>query len=535
MKKDGIVKPKKTITKPVYWKIFVCVFIVAIVVSFLLAQYYLIRKKNDLNIERRQDFENMLDDVVNLADDLTLPNYYSQEYGYLNLRWLLSRLYLYEPAPYVEVYLYGKKVMDTTEAPPCVLATNRSLEGNWYPYAYYLKDVSYLEPIREYLEQGYHYEISAAYLDPVTHTFVPDYVHVFPEYGREAEGIKIKCRPDDLDVEDYIYKSLFYFVWPSETILQEVEPQVDRVRCLVNIDDMTYEVKDMAYPYEKEDGASWSIRYKDFQERSVKDLFPTKRWVVSGIALASAVVGSFIISLILYFRRKTLFEIFDYRKKTTEAMAHDLKTPLATISAYAESLEEGLAEEVSNVGSSDPAKENKNAEYARKIRENVNDMNDMVEGILQFSKSEGSGGKVVSKETDIREIIDGCLIKYSELFEKKKIIVSVNGETPSRKTDPKLLSQAIDNLFSNCARYADEESTVKIDLSENDIKISNRFSGEISNLQDLKKPFVKGETSRSQKGSGLGLSIADNDLRLLGYKLDLTFENGIFTAIVGLR
>ncbi|MBR5057638.1 MAG: hypothetical protein IKX04_03650, partial [Clostridiales bacterium] len=96
-------------------------------------------------------------------------------------------------------------------------------------------------------------------------------------------------------------------------------------------------------------------------------------------------------------------------------------------------------------------------------------------------------------------------------------------------------SQAIDNLFSNCARYADEESTVKIDLSENDIKISNRFSGEIGNLEDLKKPFVKGETARSQKGSGLGLSIADNDLKLLGYKLDLTFENGIFTAIVGLR
>ena len=112
MKKGGIVKPKKTITKPVYWKIFVRVLIVSIVACFLLAQYYIVRKKSDINIERRQDFENMLQDVVNLTDDLTLPNYYSQEYGYLNLRWLLSRMYLCEPAPYVEVYLYGKKVMD---------------------------------------------------------------------------------------------------------------------------------------------------------------------------------------------------------------------------------------------------------------------------------------------------------------------------------------------------------------------------------------------------------------------------------------
>ena len=162
-------------------------------------------------------------------------------------------------------------------------------------------------------------------------------------------------------------------------------------------------------------------------------------------------------------------------------------------------------------------------------------MNDMVEGILQFSKSEGSGGKIVMQETDIRQIIGGCMIKYDGLFKQKSITLSVSGETPSQNTDPKLLTQAIDNLFSNCARYADEESEVRIVLSENDIKISNRFSGSISNVEELKKPFVKGETSRSQKGSGLGLSIVDNDLKLLGYKLELSFENGIFTATVVLR
>lgn len=534
MKKDGIVKPKKTITKPVYWKIFVRAFIVALVVGILLSQYFVIREKNDINKERQLYFENVLEDVKMTVDDLSINRGENEKYRYLKLRWDLNRLYLVDCDPYVEVYEHGKKIMDSKECLPCVIATDRSPEGNWFPYAYYLKDVSYLEPIREYIEQGYHYDIESAYIDPHTHTFVPDYVDVFPEYGREDESIKIKCRPDDLD-KDYNYVTTIFFAWYSETIFHDFEPLIDRVCYFVNTEDMVYVMEDVSYPSENESKADWSIRYRDFHGKSVKELIPTKRWVISGIVLATAFVGSIFISLILYFRKKSLFEVFDYRKKTTEAMAHDLKTPLATISAYAESLEESLAGEVSNVGSSDHAMENKNAEYAKKIRENVNDMNDMVEGILQFSKSEGSGGKVVSKETDIREIIDGCLIKYSELFEKKKIIVSVNGETPSRKTDPKLLSQAIDNLFSNCARYADEESTVKIDLSENDIKISNRFSGEISNLEDLKKPFVKGETARSQKGSGLGLSIADNDLKLLGYKLDLSFEDGTFTATVGLR
>ena len=207
------------------------------------------------------------------------------------------------------------------------------------------------------------------------------------------------------------------------------------------------------------------------------------------------------------------------------------------LSFYSEMIDDGMEEGLSEGGTAayDPEKEKQNREYAKKIRENVNDMNDMVEGILQFSKSEGSGGKIVMQETDIRQIIGGCMIKYDGLFKQKSITLSVSGETPSQNTDPKLLTQAIDNLFSNCARYADEESEVRIVLSENDIKISNRFSGEISNVEELKKPFVKGETSRSQKGSGLGLSIVDNDLKLLGYKLELSFENGIFTATVVLR
>lgn len=529
-KKKESFKPKKTITKPVYWKIFVRVFIVVIIVSFLLAQYYLIRKKNDLNKESKRVFDDLLDDLKEAVDDMSIQGE-NDKYSYLNVRWNLNRMYTSEQETYVEVYLNGKKISDTKECLPCVIATDRSQEGNWFPYAYYLKDPSYLNPIREYIEKGYRYDIMSAYLDRETHTFVPNDVNVYPEIGAELEGFTINCRPDEFE-GDNAYATLFYYAWPSEDIFNEIEPQVDRVCFFENTADMIYMMKDEPYPSEKEDDAPWSIRYKAFQGKSVKELFPTERWVVSGIALACAFVGSIWISLILYFRKKSLFEVFDYRKKTTEAMAHDLKTPLATISAYAESLEESLAEEV---GTSDPGMENKNAEYAKKIRENVNDMNDMVEGILQFSKSEEFGGKVVSKETDIREIIDGCLIKYSELFEKKKIAVSVSGQTPSRKTDPKLLTQAIDNLFANCARYADEESNVNIVLSDNDIKISNSFSGEISNLQDLKKPFVKGETSRSQKGSGLGLSIVENDLKLLGYKLELSFEDGIFTATVILQ
>ena len=533
--KNRFSKKQKNIKKPVFAKIFIPILLAAVILSVLVAHNYLIYKKNEANKSVQVFFQDNLNELESAVDDATVfgADLSENSLCMLRIKWALSRMYMDDMNVYAEVYLKDKKILDTTQCLPCVVATNRSPEGNWYPYAYYLKDPSYLDPIREYIDQGYYYDIESAFFDPLTHTFIPGNVCVYPTLFDRADAETIKCKPDDLG-ECKKYETLFTFSWCSRGIFTKAEPRIDRVAYYYTNDDFSvFEMEDVPYPYEKQDEAIWSIRYKDYEGQSIKELYPVKRWVISGIALAIAVTVSLVVSLILYFRKKTLFEIFDYRKKTTEAMAHDLKTPLATISAYAESLEEGLSE--GGTAAYDPEKEKQNREYAKKIRENVNDMNDMVEGILQFSKSEGSGGKIVMQETDIRQIIGGCMIKYDGLFKQKSITLSVSGETPSQNTDPKLLTQAIDNLFSNCARYADEESEVRIVLSENDIKISNRFSGSISNVEELKKPFVKGETSRSQKGSGLGLSIVDNDLKLLGYKLELSFENGIFTATVVLR
>ena len=49
-------------------------------------------------------------------------------------------------------------------------------------------------------------------------------------------------------------------------------------------------------------------------------------------------------------------------------------------------------------------------------------------------------------------------------------------------------------------------------------------------MESLKKPFVKGDESRGSKGAGLGLAIAESNLDILGYKLELSSESGVFQA-----
>ena len=230
-----------------------------------------------------------------------------------------------------------------------------------------------------------------------------------------------------------------------------------------------------------------------------------------------AFIFAFIPATIVYNTRKRNYEIFEYRLKTTNAMAHDLKTPLAAISAYAESME-GATEEEQN-------------SYAEKIRENVSEMNRMVESILQFSKSEKETHAAETVYVDMEKMVRGSISKFEKLFEVNGIRTNVTVDSPCEMlTDEVMLRQAVENIVGNSAKYASEDSEVGIRISSDKVIFKNKTDEKIEDAESLKKPFVKGESARGENGTGLGLSIADNNLRALGYDLKLSFNDGWFTA-----
>lgn len=58
--------------------------------------------------------------------------------------------------------------------------------------------------------------------------------------------------------------------------------------------------------------------------------------------------------------------------------------------------------------------------------------------------------------------------------------------------------------------------------------------GEIDTSRDLKQPFAKGSSARGNHGTGLGLAIANNNLAMLGYKLEIRISEDRFIAEVKL-
>ena len=288
--------------------------------------------------------------------------------------------------------------------------------------------------------------------------------------------------------------------------------------------------------------AVWSVKFTSkLAPMPMLKMFPIFFWAVIATAFIGAMIPSLVITMILFRRKKVRVAMADFRKRTTEDMAHDLKTPMAAISGYAELLEENWTSEQEeklpdSASGSDAEKQAEkqaeNLKYVQKIRENVSELNRIVEGILFFSKMHGRSGNPVSEPTNLRRLVEESVRKSEYQFSRRGLTVEISGGAPYWNTDPEILSLVFNNLVSNCVRYADPDSEVKIQLSNKEISFRNNYSGTIENVDDLKRPFVKGDESRGEEGTGLGLSIVDNNLKILGLRLKLECKNKRFTATI---
>ena len=231
---------------------------------------------------------------------------------------------------------------------------------------------------------------------------------------------------------------------------------------------------------------------------------------------------TFIRSKFSYAKLKAQYDLEDYRKTLMNTMAHDLKSPLMSISGYAENLKEQVHSE-------------KRDYYADSILSNVNYMNRIISDILSLSQTENGNVSLNLQNMNIEDVFKECLKQEKFTIEEKNLKTELTGAL-SLNADTTLFTQAIHNLLTNAIRYADADTTIHIALDYKSITITNHCSKDLSHcVSELTKPFVTGDENRSNKGgSGLGLAIVQNIIQLHGYKLELEYKDQIFSAVIKL-
>lgn len=210
----------------------------------------------------------------------------------------------------------------------------------------------------------------------------------------------------------------------------------------------------------------------------------------------------------------------DYMKQERSMLlanlSHDLKTPITSIKGYVDGIRDGVA-----------ATPEKMDRYLDTIHAKAEVIDDMVNNLSMFSKLEMSRLSFHFERGDINSFLRSFIDDYKLDFEKNKItfVSNIPEESVFVKLDYEKMSRALANLIDNAVKYRNTENPileintltrdkgVYICISDNGIGIDG------SEMKNVFDGFYRADSSRSIKGSGLGLGIVKQIVEKHGGKV----------------
>ena len=180
--------------------------------------------------------------------------------------------------------------------------------------------------------------------------------------------------------------------------------------------------------------------------------------------------------------------------------SHDLKTPLASITGYSQGI-------VSNV-----IKDHQKA--AGIILSESLRMTDLVESILSLSKMDSHTFDLHPTDLEVIEFLDECVDIMSTI--RRDCVIHLEAARPLMiHTDPELLKRVIQNILSNCLRYAEHEILIRMSTDGNSLILLIQDDGPgflEKDLPHIFERFYKGNGGKN----GIGLSIVWTGIHYLG-------------------
>ncbi len=209
-------------------------------------------------------------------------------------------------------------------------------------------------------------------------------------------------------------------------------------------------------------------------------------------------------------------------------VSHDIKTPLTSIITYIDLLK--------RCDISDPAAQ----EYISTLDQKAKRLQTLTLDLFDASKATSGAMQVELAKTDFDALLRQALGERADHLEKAGLDVRVQSQPMTYvRADGRLLWRVLDNLLSNCARYALPNSRVYITVTpENEtvsLTIKNISAVELNiSAEDLMQRFTRGDRSRHTEGSGLGLSIAQSLAGLMGGTCRVEIDGDLFKASVAI-
>lgn len=231
------------------------------------------------------------------------------------------------------------------------------------------------------------------------------------------------------------------------------------------------------------------------------------------LALVSYLITSLVITQLTTRAAAVRAEVF--RTAVLDALAHEFKTPLATIMTAAG----GLCE----TQRLSPHQQ----ELACLIESETSRLNELTSQILRTSRLDRKTLKPRLELTDVSELVERLVNHYSHRTENRKFILSDEALVAEVLADSDLLELAVKQLLDNACKYSVSGADVEVRIESSGKDVSIRVLNDgiaipIAERTRIFERFYRGaESKRAVPGSGLGLYFAHEIVRAHGGTMEL--------------
>lgn len=214
------------------------------------------------------------------------------------------------------------------------------------------------------------------------------------------------------------------------------------------------------------------------------------------------------------------------RREFTSNVSHELKTPLTSISGFAEMMKSGGTPDDTVV------------DFSCSIYDEAQRLITLVTDIIKISELDENSSLFEKQKIDLYSMSQDIIKRLKPLAQKRNISLGLTGDTAYIEGTPKIVDEMIHNLCDNAVKYNKENGNVDIiiNTAEDKINLIVRDTGigiPKSDQPRVFERFYRVDKSHSKQvgGTGLGLAIVKHAAAYTGAEISLESQENIGTTV----
>lgn len=218
-------------------------------------------------------------------------------------------------------------------------------------------------------------------------------------------------------------------------------------------------------------------------------------------------------------QHKDILKSANMRQEFTANVSHELKTPLTSISGYAELMENNLVDE-ENI-----------SKFAKAIHQNADRLLTLINDIIRLSELDAIQQEPEFEDTDLFESAKNCVEMLQLNADNHNVKINIDGDTQIIRANRQMIDELIYNLCDNAIRYNKPGGVVDVLVyrSRKGIVLSVKDNGigiPKEHQERIFERFYRVDKSRSKAtgGTGLGLAIVKHIAQIHNASLEVASE-----------